>query len=123
MRQLWTPSHRYTSCMKQLKPELALRKNKHVPLARNSNVGAAAPTPAPRASHPAPTTAPTAGTGGAGRGAAAVGRGAATAGIGGAGRGAFYAPRQYAPSTSIAPPPSGGRHSEWRAYFYASGNH
>ncbi|KAE8818829.1 hypothetical protein D1007_03434 [Hordeum vulgare] len=35
---------------------------------------------------------------------------------------AFYAPRQSAASTSTAPQPSDGRHSGWRAYFYASGN-
>ncbi|KAM3351579.1 hypothetical protein ACQJBY_023505 [Aegilops geniculata] len=143
---------RYTSCMKQLKPELALRKNKHVPLARNSNAGAAATTPAARTSHPAPTTTPTAGTGGAGRGAGkGAGRGAAAAAAGrgagrgtgrcagrgaapGAGRGAgrgrsaFSVPRQSGPSTSTAPSTStvgrgaGGRHSGWRSYFHASGN-
>ncbi|KAE8767754.1 hypothetical protein D1007_60859 [Hordeum vulgare] len=131
--------HRYTNCMKQLKPELALRKNKHVPTSRNSNVAGVAavdptppprasnpaPTPPPRASNPAPTTATTAGTGFARKGGAdrvAAGRGGARRGAGrGGGRGAgidvgrgsrgFYAPRQSAASTSAAPQPSDGRHS------------
>ncbi|KAE8782833.1 hypothetical protein D1007_43776 [Hordeum vulgare] len=131
--------HWYTNNMKQLKPELALRKNKHVPTARNSNAAGAAPTPPPRVSNPAPTPPPrasnpaptTAGTGGAGR--VAAGRSGARRGAGrgggrgarrdagrGAGKGsrAFYAPRQ-----SAAPQPSDGRHSGWRSYFYASGNY
>ncbi|KAE8809121.1 hypothetical protein D1007_14299 [Hordeum vulgare] len=86
--------HRYSNCMKQWKPKLALRKNKHVPTSRNSNaasVVAGAPTPPPRASNPAPTPPPRAskpgGTGGADR--VAAGRGGARRGAGrGGGRGA-----------------------------------
>ena len=48
---------------------------------------------------------------------------------GAAGRGAvgtsrpFSAPRQYAASTSSAPPTSDGTHTGWMAFFTASGNY
>ncbi|KAE8801581.1 hypothetical protein D1007_22795 [Hordeum vulgare] len=69
--------HRYTSCLKQLNPELASRKNKHVATPSNSQSRAAAEAPTPPTRLPrgasAPTPTPRASTthrGGAGRGAA-----------------------------------------------------
>ncbi|KAM3242838.1 hypothetical protein ACQJBY_055058 [Aegilops geniculata] len=88
--------HKYTSCLKQLKPELALRKNKHVPAARISQGRGVAPTASaatPRAASatpraPAPTTRAPALTTRAvpagGRTGSAAGRGGGS----GAGRGA-----------------------------------
>ncbi|XP_037471929.1 alanine and glycine-rich protein-like [Triticum dicoccoides] len=84
--------HKYTSCLKQLKPELALRKNKHVPAARNSQgrgVAPTAPAATPRAASatpraPTPTTRAPAQTPRAGR----IGSAAGTGGGSGAGRGA-----------------------------------
>nr|XP_020196112.1 actin cytoskeleton-regulatory complex protein PAN1-like [Aegilops tauschii subsp. strangulata] len=138
--------HRYTSCLKQLKPELALRKNKHVATPSNSQPRAAGPAPTPpsrqaraattaptppttqpRAAAPTPTPPPSgrggAGTGGAGRGGAGKGGAGRGAGRGGAGRGAprpFPAPRQSATSTSGAIP-TDGTHTGWMAYFASSG--
>lgn len=114
--------HRYTSCNKNLKPELLLRKNKHVAPARNAHAPATtAPAPAERG------TGATAGRGaaagrGAGRGAGATaGRGAgagagrgAGAGIG-AGRGGFSAPRWAASASTSG-------NTGWASYFNASGN-
>ncbi|XP_073355382.1 uncharacterized protein [Aegilops tauschii subsp. strangulata] len=85
--------HKYTSCLKQLKPELALRKNKHVPAARNSQgrgVAPTAPAATPRTASATPRTAsatPRASASAGRGGGSGAGRGAGSRAGGGRGSG------------------------------------
>ncbi|KAM3351936.1 hypothetical protein ACQJBY_023671 [Aegilops geniculata] len=140
--------HRYTNCLKQLKPELALRKNKHVATPSTSQPRAAGPSTAPTARQPRPAasapTPPSSGRRGAGRGAGATstttppsgrgrgvgrGRGAVTSttpppsgrGAGrGRGRAGRGAPMPFIAPRKYADIPTDGTHTGWMSYFTAS---
>ncbi|KAE8791304.1 hypothetical protein D1007_34298 [Hordeum vulgare] len=115
--------HKYTNCLKQLKRELALRKNKHVTTTTPSQPRDAAGTGGAGRGADTGGAGRGAGRGGSGRGEAGRGGVDRGAGTGGVGRGAprpFIAPRQSAASSRDAIP-SHGTHTGLMAYFTASG--
>nr|XP_040244077.1 uncharacterized protein LOC120963500 [Aegilops tauschii subsp. strangulata] len=117
--------HRYTSCSKQLKPELTLRKNKHVASRRPRNVDEARAQAAPVRAEAAPARVQAAPA----RGEAAPARAQAPPRAGarhGAARHSrpFSAPRAAAGASTSGASTSAGptTHTGWMSYLTASGN-